>query len=72
MATFILFLAVLFLGFAFFLDHVGSVAVRGFAWANSVCVAAGIFCESPELAVYVGAGLIGIWALVKTATIMRS
>jgi hypothetical protein len=67
MGTFILFLAVLCAGGGYVLANAG----HGLSWADSLCWSARALCRNSELLTYMGLGLIGLWAVVKTASIMR-
>jgi hypothetical protein len=72
MATFILLLAFLLACSALFFENAGYIAVYGFRWAAAACYAVQLVCQRPELAMYAAAGLAGMWAVVKTSSIMRS
>jgi hypothetical protein len=72
MATFILLLALLLACSALFFENAGYIAVHGFRWAVDACYAVQLVCQRPELAMYAAAGLAGMWAVVKTSSIMRS
>jgi len=72
MASFILFLAVMCAGAAFMLSYAGYIVAYGVPWISDVCWSVPVLCNNPELAMYAAAGLTGIWAVVKTASIMRS
>ena len=68
MSTFILFVAIFCAGCGFLLSNAG----HGLPWADSMCWSARELCQNSELVTYIGLGLIGLWAVVKTAWIMRA
>ena len=70
MATFVLFLAILFAGGALVFGNAGYMALYGFPWARDACYAAWILCERSELGMYAAAGLTVIWAMLRTVSIM--
>jgi hypothetical protein len=72
MATFILFLAFLFAGSALVFDNAGYIAFYGFPWVRDACYAARLLCQRSELGMYAAAGLTGLWAMLKTGSIMRN
>jgi hypothetical protein len=71
MATFILFLAFLCAGSALVFDNAGYMAIYGFPWARDACYAAWVLCQSSKLEMYAAAGLTGVWAVLRTVSIMR-
>ena len=72
MATFILFLAFLFGGSALLFDNAAYLAFYGFPWVRDACYAVSLFYERSELGMYASVGLAGIWAVLKTASILRN
>ena len=71
MKSFILFVAVVFAGGTLLFQYAGELSAHGFRWVSDACSAARVFCDNPQLAASVALGLTGIWAVLKTASIMR-